>query len=364
MNNYNRKITSLMKVCIFCGAHSFKENELLKKILELQNVEVIECLESISGVSSFISANFKMFFRHLKLSYDVMIVPWWGIFTFPLAKIICRKPIIYWSNLSIYHTIIEDRKKLKPNSFLARFVHFAEGYACKHSQMVITESQAQRDFLIQEYNLENQQFRITVNGVDETNFLPLPFKEKEKFFNVLFFGGFVPAHGTFTIIESAKILSSHEDIVFNFYGDGPLRDDTERLAGKYKLKNVKFFDQVPQNKLLSVIKESDICVGIFGKSQKAANVIPNKVLQILASQKPLLTRDSKAMQEINLKSGENCLLVPSDDPKKLTDAILILKNDPKIREKIAVNGYQLYRKNLSMDETGKRFVKFIQEVQT
>jgi len=354
-------MTSTLKVCFFIGSYTVKEEKLLKKILELQNIEVIECRKNIHNFASFISANIKMFFQHLKLSYDVMIIPWWGIFTFPLAKIVCRKPIIYWSNLSIYHTLVEDRKKIKPSSLKAKFIHFAEKSACKNSTLIITESQAQADHLVKEYGLDERKFRICINGADETIFSPLPFKEDDKVFNVLFFGGFVPAHGVETIIEAVRMLSNQKDITFNFCGDGPTRRSSEKMVDKYKLQNVKFWGFIEQAKLPSFIAKNDICLGIFGESQKAANVITNKVLQIIASKKPLITMDSLAMREINLEDGKNCLLVPSGDPQKLSEAILSLKNDPHKRKQIADNGYQLYKENLSMEKTGKKFLKIIEE---
>ena len=351
-----------MKVCIFIGSYDFREDKLFQKVLETQNIEVIGCREEIHSISSGIKAYFKMFFRHRKLDYDVMIIPWRGILTFPLAKLVCNKPIIFWSNLSIYHTLIEDRKIASPKSLKAKIIHFVEKYVINHSDMIITESRAQGDFFINEYNLDEKKLRNSVNSADETKFLPMPLKEQTKEFVVTFFGSFLPAHGTETIIEAAKILSKEKDIVFNFCGEGLLKKTTEGLTKKYQLKNVKFLGHLEVDVLLQYIKDSDVCLGLFGKSVKAENVIPNKILQILATQKPLITMDSKAIKEI-VVNGKNCILVPPGNPQKLAEAILILKNDPLMREEIALKGHRLYLEKLSMNETGKRLVGFFKEVQ-
>ena len=39
-----------MKVCLFIGSYTVKEENLLTKILELQNVEIIECREKINNI--------------------------------------------------------------------------------------------------------------------------------------------------------------------------------------------------------------------------------------------------------------------------------------------------------------------------
>ena len=111
-----------MKICFFgsyvkdsFGIPSGNGGTLLQKILEPQN-EVVECYEPIENFSSLIPAYFKLFFKHRKLDYDIMLIPWRGILSLPLAKMIHKKPIIYIPAFSIYDTLVNDRKKKKKNS--------------------------------------------------------------------------------------------------------------------------------------------------------------------------------------------------------------------------------------------------------
>jgi len=351
-----------MKVCIFMGSYDFVEDKLFQDILEKQQIEVVECREKINNIPSFITGYVKLFFRHINLNYDLMLIHWRGIMAYPLARLVCRKPIIYWANLSIYHTIIEDRKKAKPNSFYAKFVHFVEKYVCQHSDMIITESKAQTDYLVNEYNLNPRKFKNVVNSVDEKLIKQIPFKQQGKKLSVLFFGSFAPAHGIDIIIESARILCDNEDIIFNLMGDGPEKEKMEKLVLKYGLKNVIFSGYYTYEKLIPKLAETDICLGIFGKSEKAANVIPNKVLQILASQKPMITMEAKGIKEINLQNEENSILIPKGDPQSLANAILLLKNNVELRKKIAINGNALYWEKLSNKQVGRKLLKFFNEV--
>jgi glycosyltransferase involved in cell wall biosynthesis len=72
------------------------------------------------------------------------------------------------------------------------------------------------------------------------------------------------------------------------------------------------------------IRQADVCLGIFGTSEKASRVIPNKVYQILASKKHLITADTPAIREL-LKEGPCVHLVPPGDAKALASAILKIK---------------------------------------
>ena len=73
--------------------------------------------------------------------------------------------------------------------------------------------------------------------------------------------------------------------------------------------------------LIDCIHRADVCLGIFGDTDKTARVIPNKVFHILTAGATLVTRDSKAIRE--LVSAENCGLafVPPADPAALVAAI-------------------------------------------
>ena len=349
-----------MKVCFFGSYEQEAYNPLLKKILERQEIEVIECQEDITGISSLISAYLRLLFNHRKLNYDVMIIPWRGVITLPLAKLISKKPIIYHAFVSIYDTLVIDRKTIKPNSIKAKFVHFVEKMTCKWSDLVLTETFASRDYFVNEFAVDKKKFRRLFTSADESVFRPIPYKEPKQEFKVLFWGSFIPLHGLATIIEAAKILSDHKEIIFKFCGKGQEKSAIEALAKKYKLSNVEFLGYVKKSVLLKNIEEADVCLGIFGDNIKAKNVVTNKVLQILCSQKPLITMDSKAVREINVESEKNCILVPPKNPKKLAEAVLFLKENPQKQKSIAMAGHELFVKNLSMEKTGKLLFGYIE----
>jgi len=358
-----------MKVCFFgsyvkdsLGIPSGNGGTLLKKILELQNVEVIECHETIKGVFSFIPAYLKLLFKHRKLKYDIMVIPWRGILTLPLAKLIHKKPIIYFPAFSIYDTLVNDRKKIKPQSLKAKFVHFIDKLASNWSDKVILESSEEINYFIREFNLQKDKFSRLPLPADESIFFPQSENEKLNEFRVLYFGSFIPLHGIETIIETAILLQKYKEISFIFCGDGQRRTIIEKIIEKNNLKNVHLLGIVSKEDLINNIKKSDVCLGIFGSTIKAQKVLTNKVAQILASKKPLITMESPTAKESNLKNEENCILIPPACPKKLEEAILFLKNNSKQREQIALIGYQTYQENLSMNVVGKKLIFIIKEI--
>jgi len=358
-----------MKVCLFgsyvkdsFGIPSGNGGTLLKKILETQNIKVIECHEPLEKWHAFIQSYVKLLSKHKKIDYDIMLVPWRGILTLPLAKLIHKKPIIYFPAFSIYDTLVNDRKKIKKNSLKARFVHFVDALACKWVDKVALESTAEINYFVEEFGLPREKFFQLPMAADESLFQPTLIEEANEKFTVLFFGSFIPLHGIDTITKTAILLKEHKDIFFSICGDGQTKPEIEKLIQKNDLKNIKLVGLVSKDELLEQIRKSDLCLGIFGKSIKARKVLTNKVFQITSSKKPLITMDSPAAREANLKNKENCMLVPSANPERLAEAILVLKNDSKKRQEIAEKGYKNYSDNLSMNQVGKKLVKVMQNL--
>ena len=352
-----------MKVCLFGSYIKEQMNDLLIKKLEIQNIEIVECNEEIHSIGSFFSAYLKLILKHQKIDYDIMILPLWrSLMTMPLAKIISRKPILYYGYMPIYDTVVNDRKIAKPNSFVARLVYFVEKMAWRWSDMILKETYAEIDYFSNQFKVDKKKFRRLLISADESKFLPCEFKKSQEKLVVLYHGTFIPHHGVDTIIEAAKILSEEKDIVFNLFGKGQTLTENRDLAKKNKLNNLHFFGWVEFDQLLENINKSDVCLGIFGESSKSTYGVTNKNYQILCSQKPLITRDSKAMQEINAENEKNCILIPPKDPKKLAEAILFLKNNPDKRQEIALNGRKLFINELSIENTSKQLSKFLQEI--
>ena len=134
-------------------------------------------------------------------------------------------------------------------------------------------------------------------------------------------------------VNSYMVLQN-KDIIFKFCGDGFEKKSMEDLAKKYNLTNIQFLGFVDHKILVDNIKKSDVCLGFFRNKGRAARCVSNKVYQTLCFQKPLITQDSEAVREVGLVNEKNCILIQPNNPSKLAEAIILLKNNPELRKKI------------------------------
>jgi len=362
-----------MKICYF-GTYerNYSRNRIVIKGLRYNGVEVIECNEdpwkiehklSLSKIQktkifiNFFKSYIKLILKYLKnRPYDFIFVGYLGHFDIFLAKILSlidKKPLIFDAYYSLYDSLVNDRKIINKKSMIAKTLHLIETCTYNLPNLILLDTPTHIDYCSREFKIKKEKFDFVPIGADEEVFYPRKIK-KEKIFTILFWGKFIPLQGVDYIIKAAKILEN-EKLRFKIIGGGgQTYKEIINLSKKLFIKNVDFVDFIPYEKLPEVVSKGHIGLGIFGKTEKARRVVPNKAYEILALSLPLITGNSKASRELGLKNKENCILCNMADPKAIADSILLLKRNRKLRNKIAKNGYNFFKENFSTIRIGKK----------
>ena len=112
------------------------------------------------------------------------------------------------------------------------------------------------------------------------------------------------------------------------------------------------------NNIPNYIKCASICLGIFGDTAKTLRVIPNKVYEAIAMKKPVITADTPAIKEL-FSDKQNIVLCETACPRDLAVKILELKNNQELRDKIAENGYKVFKNKATPKIIGKELINSI-----
>src|SRR3989338_545551 len=350
---------------LYFGSYNpnYSRNGVLINGLRQNGVEVLECRDDSPGIKKFINLYRKH--RQLKKKYDVMIVGFLGQQMVPFAKLISKKPIIFDSFLSLYDSNIFDRKTAKKGSLRAFYYWMLDWLSMKLADVVIFDTDQHINYASKEFGIKKSKFRRIWIGARDDVFYPMdkPFdmaqdKSGSDKFLVIFHGSFIPLQGIEYLLKSAKICEK-EDISFLIVGDGQEKKKMLNLAGQLNLKNVEFAGFMSLEWIREKISQSDICLGIFGNTPKTKRVIPNKVYECLAMQKPVITADTPAIRE--LFDEEDLMLVKVADSESLADGIISLKRDPDLMNKIAINGYNKFKDNASIRVLGEKLNNIVNE---
>ncbi|SOC80330.1 hypothetical protein SAMN06296241_1878 [Salinimicrobium sediminis] len=128
--------------------------------------------------------------------------------------------------------------------------------------------------------------------------------KNQRTFNICWWGTYIPLHGLEKIISAAQILKENYKLNFHFHLLGTNREKARpylKLIQDLNLSNVVSIhnDKTFSNGKLEgfLLKNCDLVLGNFGDSEKAKNVIVNKIIDGIAMKAPVLTGESLAPKE-------------------------------------------------------------------
>jgi len=361
-----------MRVCFFGGYNpKYIRNVIIKEGLIKNGVEVVEC--HTKSKFKFWLRYPMLFFQHLKffpIKYDFIFVPAFRHKDVPLARLIgllTNKPVVFDPLVSRYETKVLDQKRVAPYSMQARYNFKIDRLSFKLANIVIVDTLAHADYYAKEFGIDRSKFSRVPVGVSEELFSLSKTGDEEKNrkgsnFLVQFFGSFLPLQGIEYIVQAAKIVGTRDKtICFELIGSGQTFPMIKGLIEELELKNIVLRNWIPFNELPEVVSRAHICLGIFGNTEKAMRVVPNKVFQCLALKRPVITARTPAILEFFLH-GENIFLCEPANGESLARSIMVLKDNEKLRAKIAGNGYRLIQENFTSQLIGKQVKEILSKI--
>jgi glycosyltransferase involved in cell wall biosynthesis/precorrin-6B methylase 2 len=266
--------------------------------------------------------------RHLAASYrrvgphDVVLVGYFGHLDVLLARLLARrKRVILDMFLSVYDTVVLDRKTIRPTGPQARLATLLDWVAVRACDLALLDTPQQIDFAVQVLGLPARKLAAVPVGAEAERFpaSPPPGTGPMK---VLFYATFIPLHGS-PVVAGAIRQVAGEEIAFTVVGQGQERDAFDREV--VALDGVTVHDWVPYDRLGELVAGHDVVLGLFGDTGKASRVVPGKVYQAACAGRAIVTADTPAMRAAF--GPDEAVLVPPGDPDALATALRELAKD-------------------------------------
>ena len=297
-------------------------------------------------------AETRLVFGGVKERFDAVIVGYPGHFDVPIARQIAKgRPIVFNPLVSLWDTLVDDRRRFANGSTAAGVIRQVDRIAIRRSDLVVADTSAHARYFAEQFGLAPERLEVCFVGAEERLFRP-GWQPRDAF-RVLFVGKLIPLHGLETILAAARLAP---ELAFRVVGTGQL----DALLHE-RPPNVEWVDWVEYEHLPAEIQSAGCALGVFGTSDKAARVIPNKAFQAIACGTPLVTADTPAAREL-LRDGESALLVPPGNPEALAAAVRRLAGDPGLARRIGSGGLEAYREHASEDVLGVRWRELLERV--
>lgn len=349
-----------MRVCYF-GIYNkdYARNRIRIAGLRKNGVKVIECCSRKPSLLKYFDLIFQYFKK--RNQFDLLIVGFPGQVVVLLAKLICRKKIVFDAFVSVYDSYVFDRKIVKSESLKAKYYWFLDWISCKLADKVLLDTNTYIDYFVKTFNIKPEKFFRSFIGSDDSIFYPKKVEKNTDKFLVYFYGTYIPLQGIDYIIEAANILKN-ENILFRITTSEKGYKKLKEKVNKLELENtVELISFVPLEKLSQYISQADVCLGIFGDTDKAKRAIPTKLFDYIAMEKPVINANTPAIREM-FKDNYNLVFCKIANSQSLSDKILNLKNNPQLRERLAINSYKLYKERFCPKVIGLELLNFLEEL--
>lgn len=245
----------------------------------------------------------------------------------PFARL-RRHKIVFDAFVPLYDTLVVDRALVSTDSLAAKFAWRLEWLALRLADIILVDTDEHGDFFANEFGIPRKRFQTILVGAEpafwDVRYLPTGGRSSIPHQNdlptVLFYGQLIPLHGLDAILDAIR-LTRDEPIRWLLVGSGQEEGKLKHFLDGHYSDKIEWLPWVDYEQLPAMIAATHVALGIFGTSEKAARVIPNKAFQVLAAGKPLITRESPAMEPLATRYPNSIRTVPAGDGQALADAV-------------------------------------------
>lgn len=325
-----------MNICFF-GIYNknYSRNRVLMRGFRENGHTVFQCNvnpKKYGRLTKFF-ALFREYKKISKQKFDYVIVAFPGHSVCWFARLLFDCQVIFDMFVSLYNSEVEDRKKSNRFSFRGIYAWLLDWSSMFLSHKILIDTGTHRDFLVKKFFVPKEKFVITYVGSDDSIVFPCQKNTNSKKTIIHFHGTGIPLQGVEFIVTAAKILENSLDVEFRLYGI--YGEDTGNLC---------FLPPFRYSRMSRVLADADIVLGIFGNTEKAKLVIPNKVYEGLAAKRAVITADTPAVREVFGGGNANVVVCSSADGVDLAMKIKQLIQDSSYRDSVARCGYALFQK--------------------
>ncbi len=241
-----------------------------------------------------------------------------------------------------------------------RKTHWFKKMIMKNAAAVFSISHSTTDKTLVEYNLDGKNFITIHPGVTQkfTSFLNPNLKKELGYqdddFIILTICHLVARKGVGCLMRALNQIENKK-IKLLIVGHGPEREKFEKLAQDLGLsERVKFVGKVEEVDSYYNLADIFALTSYYDKTGDIEGF--GLVLGEAQWRKiPVIGTESGAIPE-TMKNNETGFIVPEKDSHALKEKILLLYNNPELRQKMGEQGHQFVAENFDWSEVAKKYI--------
>lgn len=254
--------------------------------------------------------------------------------------------------------------KVVTNPFLIRLAERLEELLYRKASLVTSQTQGMVDDI--RGRMPEKDVRLLTNGADLERFDPrrFPAEPLEEFglagrFVVVYAGIHGPAQALAKVMEAAAHLRSYPEIVFAFFGEGPLKAELQERARAKGLENVKFYPPQPRERMPEILAGCAAGVVPLYDSELMRAALPSKMFEVMAAAVPVLLSAPEGEASAIVRAAEGGVCVSPESPELLAAAVEELYLDRERRLRLGRNARAYVERHYSRQAIAERFMEYL-----
>ena len=253
---------------------------------------------------------------------------------------------------------------------LLRVFETIERWMYRSANHIVTVGNGYRENILGKVDCADR-ISVVTNGVDSDMFSPQESSSEFRStygltdkFVCSYVGTIGMAHGLSVVVRAAKKLKDQhrEDIVFCLVGDGASRASIEKQVQECGVEDlVRFTGRLPKSAMPKVLASSNCLLVHLKKTDLFQTVIPSKIFETMAMNRPLIMGVAGASAKIVEASGSGIQIEPEND-QQLTEAVVKLCDSPDFYQQLCTQGRSFVTENYSREKLANDMLKTIERV--
>ena len=234
---------------------------------------------------------------------------------------------------------------------------------------IVTVGEGYKRGLLRGYRIDEGRIRIFTNGVDPRRFQPRDTRRAGVRARLgwgdetvaMYLGSHGMCHRLTTILDAAEQLRDRPDIRFVLVGDGAEKPALVQEATRRGLARVSFLPTQDKEAVADLYAAADVCLVPLRDDPLFREVIPSKMFEIMAMERPIVLSVDGDARAIVERAGAG-ICVPPEDTRALAAAVVRLHGDPALRRRLGESGRRFVVGHYDRRTIAARYAGFLEEV--
>lgn len=260
------------------------------------------------------------------------------------------------------------------NKTIIKILEFLEIFAYKKASHIVPVTDSFKEIMLGK-GIGSEKITVIKNGVDldffkqdqaisnevadQVKSLDLDFLENK--FVASYVGTHGMAHHLETVLEAAEILNGEKEIVFLLAGGGAEREKLLALKQSKGLDNVIMLGQQTKTMMPYLWQISDVSLVLLKKSDLFKTVIPSKIFESMAMQKPIVMGVEGEARSI-IETANSGICIEPENSRMLAEAIKSLYRNQSQVISYGENGREFVSKFFDRKKLALKYLDVIKSV--